>query len=279
VGPTTASYAHPRQRRGFIAIVVITGDAGTGGDLRSGPSAQPSRRPSITTLGSFQVGLANIREGHVNSSAKTSHPNRRGTDLHMIAVADGQEHASTSGRRGARTCRKPSHLTASASPQCVASVSWVLAKRLAQPWVDWLIHAFGPPNNCNLVARQFAGAFTTGTGIDMPDYAEAGCILLWGITLASRRWRQRPGLRRRRVAGKLIIVDPRHLFRGQGRLLAPAARAQTQLLRLPMRRSFNSAVSWRPIRVPSPSPRPRLCVYPAGPATDKPTLRYATSAT
>jgi anaerobic selenocysteine-containing dehydrogenase len=55
----------------------------------------------------------------------------------------------------------------------------------AQPWVDRLINAFGSPNNCNSMEicawhRQFARAFTTGTGIGMPDYAQAGSILLWG---------------------------------------------------------------------------------------------------
>ena len=215
-----------------------------------GAIRQTSRRPWITTVGSIQVGLANIRE-RGNSSAKTSHPNR-GTDLHRITVADGPEHASTSGRRGARKCRKQSQFTASASPQYAASVSSFLAKRLAQPWVDWLIHAFGSTNNWNPVARQFARAFTTGTGIDMPD-VEAGCILLSGITLASRRCGSDQECE---VVGSRGIVDPRHWLRGQGRLLAPAARAQTQLLRLPMRRSFNSAVSWRAIRVPRPSSRP-----------------------
>jgi hypothetical protein len=47
----------------------------------------------------------------------------------------------------------------------------------AQPWIDRLINAFGSPNNCN--AWEIC-AWHRQTGIGTPDYAKAGCILLWG---------------------------------------------------------------------------------------------------
>ena len=87
----------------------------------------------------------------------------------------------------------------------------------AQPWVDRLIHAFGSPNNCNSVEicgwhRQFARAFTTGTGIGMPDYAQAGCILLWGHNPSTSLLAAATRIAKARARGaKLIVVDPRHI--------------------------------------------------------------------
>src|ERR1700746_2241187 len=87
----------------------------------------------------------------------------------------------------------------------------------AQPWIDRLINAFGSPNNCTAWEisaghRQYARAFTTGAGIGTPDYAEAGCILLWGHNPSTSLLAPAP-----RVGGggargaKLIVVDPRHI--------------------------------------------------------------------
>jgi anaerobic selenocysteine-containing dehydrogenase len=86
----------------------------------------------------------------------------------------------------------------------------------AQPWVDRLINAFGSPNNCNSMEicawhRQFARAFTTGTGIGMPDYAQAGCILLWGHNPSTSLLAAATRVAEARARGaKLIVVDPRH---------------------------------------------------------------------
>ena len=76
--------------------------------------------------------------------------------------------------------------TAESGPEAVAfgvTTSSGTTLSDAQPWVDRLINAFGSPNNCNAREicawhQQYARAFTTGTGIGMPDYARAGCILL-----------------------------------------------------------------------------------------------------
>jgi anaerobic selenocysteine-containing dehydrogenase len=87
----------------------------------------------------------------------------------------------------------------------------------AQPWVDRLINAFGSPNNCNSMEicawhRQFARAFTTGTGIGTPDYAKAGCILLWGHNPSTSLLAGATRVAEARARGaKLIVIDPRHI--------------------------------------------------------------------
>ena len=87
----------------------------------------------------------------------------------------------------------------------------------AQPWVDRLINAFGSPNNCNSMEicawhRQFARAFTTGTGIGTPDYEEAGCILLWGHNPSTSLLAGATRIAAARARGaKLIVIDPRHI--------------------------------------------------------------------
>jgi anaerobic selenocysteine-containing dehydrogenase len=87
----------------------------------------------------------------------------------------------------------------------------------AQPWVDRLINAFGSPNNCNAWEicawhRQYARAFTTGTGIGMPDYARSGCILLWGHNPSTSLLAAATRIAEARAAGaKLVVIDPRHV--------------------------------------------------------------------
>lgn len=87
----------------------------------------------------------------------------------------------------------------------------------AQPWVDRLVNAFGSPNNCNAWEicawhRQYAREFTTGTGIGMPDYARAGCILLWGHNPSTSLIAGATRIAEARARGaKLVVVDPRHV--------------------------------------------------------------------
>ena len=111
-------------------------------------------------------------------------------------------------------------IAAESGPEAVAfgvTTSSGTALSDAQPWVDRLINAFGSPNNCNSMEicawhRQFARAFTTGTGIGMPDYAEAGCILLWGHNPSTSLLAARDRIAEARARGaKLIVVDPRHV--------------------------------------------------------------------
>ena len=83
--------------------------------------------------------------------------------------------------------------------------------------VDRLINAFGSPNNCNAWEicawhRQYARAFTTGTGIGMPDYARAGCILLWGHNPSTSLLAAATRIAEARTRGaKLVVIDPWHI--------------------------------------------------------------------
>ena len=111
-------------------------------------------------------------------------------------------------------------IAAESGPEAVAfgvTTSSGTAMSDAQPWVDRLINAFGSPNNCNSMEicawhRQFARAFTTGTGIGTPDYAEAGCILLWGHNPSTSLLAGATRIAAARARGaKLIVIDPRHI--------------------------------------------------------------------
>jgi anaerobic selenocysteine-containing dehydrogenase len=110
-------------------------------------------------------------------------------------------------------------IAAESGPEAVAfgvTTSSGTALSDAQPWVDRLVNAFGSPNNCNswdLCAwhRTFARALTTGTHIGTPDYAGAGCILLWGHNPGTSLLAAATRIARARAQGaKLIVVDPRH---------------------------------------------------------------------
>lgn len=82
-------------------------------------------------------------------------------------------------------------------------------------WVERLINAFGSPNNvygteiCNW-HKDVATAYTYGVGIGTPDFAEAGCILLWGYNPSTSWLAKARGVAGARAAGaKLVVVDPR----------------------------------------------------------------------
>ena len=82
-------------------------------------------------------------------------------------------------------------------------------------WIERLIRAFGSPNTiygpeiCNW-HKDFASRFTYGTDIGTPDFARAGCILLWGhnpaATWLARSVELQKALRR---GARLVVVDPR----------------------------------------------------------------------
>ena len=125
-------------------------------------------------------------------------------------------------------------IAAESGPEAVAfgvTTSSGTALSDAQPWVDRLINAFGSPNNCNSMEicawhRQFARAFTTGTGIGTPDYAEAGCILLWGHNPSTSLLAGATRIAAARARGAKLIVDrsaPYRLCREGGLLAAGAA--------------------------------------------------------
>jgi len=111
-------------------------------------------------------------------------------------------------------------IAAESGPEAVAfgvTTSSGTAISDAQPWVDRLINAFGSPNNCNAWEicawhRQYARAFTTGTGIGTPDYARAGCILLWGHNPSTSLLASATRIAEAHARGaKLVVIDPRHV--------------------------------------------------------------------
>lgn len=82
-------------------------------------------------------------------------------------------------------------------------------------WIFRLANAFGSPNTvwtthvCNW-HRDFAPILTFGSDIGMPDFARAGCLLLWGVNPPAT-WlamAQEIDMARRRGM-KLIVIDPR----------------------------------------------------------------------
>lgn len=82
-------------------------------------------------------------------------------------------------------------------------------------WVHRLAHACGSPNmvfateNCNW-HKDFSPAYTFGTGIGMPDYANTGCIVLWGFNPATSWLSQATQVKLAQKRGaKLIVIDPR----------------------------------------------------------------------
>ncbi len=82
-------------------------------------------------------------------------------------------------------------------------------------WIERFIRAFGSPNTiyateiCNW-HKDFASRFTYGWDIGTPDFARAGCILLWGnnpaATWLARSVEIQKALKR---GAKLVVVDPR----------------------------------------------------------------------
>ncbi|MDF1735376.1 MAG: molybdopterin-dependent oxidoreductase [Minwuia sp.] len=82
-------------------------------------------------------------------------------------------------------------------------------------WIERFIRAFGSPNTiysteiCNW-HKDEAAKFTTGHGIGVPDFANTGCILLWGNNPANT-WLARAGEVQKglRNGARMIVVDPR----------------------------------------------------------------------
>jgi anaerobic selenocysteine-containing dehydrogenase len=87
----------------------------------------------------------------------------------------------------------------------------------AAPWIDRLIHAFGTPNNCYATEicnwhKDHAHRFTTGAPIGMPDFANAGCIVLWGHNPSTGWLASAVSAADARARGAaLIVIDPRRV--------------------------------------------------------------------
>lgn len=82
-------------------------------------------------------------------------------------------------------------------------------------WINRLAHAYGSPNtvfateNCNW-HKDFTPMHTTGAGIGMPDYAQTGCIILWGFNPTATWLAQATHISNAKKRGaKLVVIDCR----------------------------------------------------------------------
>ncbi|WP_028935220.1 molybdopterin-dependent oxidoreductase [Pseudonocardia spinosispora] len=82
-------------------------------------------------------------------------------------------------------------------------------------WVERFIRLFGSPNTCYSTEicnwhKDFAHAFTFGTGLPAPDYAGTDLAVLWGHNPAKSWLAQSAALATARARGaRLVVVDPR----------------------------------------------------------------------
>ena len=89
-------------------------------------------------------------------------------------------------------------------------------------WLERLIFAFGSPNFLTGVElcnwhRDHNHAFTFGTGIGMPDYANTDLVLLWGFNPGNVWLAQAQALAQARARGaKLLVIDPARTRHAQG---------------------------------------------------------------
>jgi len=81
-------------------------------------------------------------------------------------------------------------------------------------WIERLVFAFGSPNFLTGVEicnwhRDHGHAFTFGTGIGMPDYANTDLVMLWGFSPGNVWLAQAQALAQARARGaRLLVVDP-----------------------------------------------------------------------
>jgi len=82
-------------------------------------------------------------------------------------------------------------------------------------WVERFIRLFGSPNTCYSTEicnwhKDFAHAFTFGTGLPTPDYANTDLAVLWGHNPAKSWLAASAALAQARTRGaRLAVVDPR----------------------------------------------------------------------
>ncbi|MES2532026.1 MAG: molybdopterin-dependent oxidoreductase, partial [Pseudomonadota bacterium] len=81
-------------------------------------------------------------------------------------------------------------------------------------WIERLVFAFGSPNFLTGVEicnwhRDHNHAFTFGTGIGMPDYANSDLVMLWGFNPGNVWLAQAQGVAAAQARGaKLLVIDP-----------------------------------------------------------------------
>lgn len=82
-------------------------------------------------------------------------------------------------------------------------------------WIERFVHLFGSPNICYATEvcnwhKDFAHAFTFGSGMPPADYEKAGLIVLWGHNPANTWLAQAHAIGRGRAKGaRMVVVDPR----------------------------------------------------------------------
>jgi len=82
-------------------------------------------------------------------------------------------------------------------------------------WIERLINAFGSPNwiyateLCNW-HKDHARAYTFGVGVTAPDFANTGCVLLWGHNPSTSWLAHATNAAAAKARGaRLVVVDPR----------------------------------------------------------------------
>jgi len=110
------------------------------------------------------------------------------------------------------------HVAASHGPEAVAfAVTSTSSSAISDgtKFIERFINRFGSPNNvyateiCNW-HKDFAHAFTFGRGIAAPDFANTGCVVLWGHNPSATWLDHATGVAAARARGaKIIVVDPR----------------------------------------------------------------------
>ena len=94
-------------------------------------------------------------------------------------------------------------------------------------WIERLMRAFGSPNDCYATEvcnwhKDFASAYTFGTGVGTPDLTNTGCMLLWGHNPGGAWLARGQRVAEAKARGAaLIVVDPRRV--------GPAAKADQWL--------------------------------------------------
>ncbi|QHI98768.1 molybdopterin-dependent oxidoreductase [Xylophilus rhododendri] len=111
-------------------------------------------------------------------------------------------------------------------------------------WIERFVRGFGSPNLCYATEicnwhKDFAHAFTFGSGMPVADYENAELILLWGHNPANTWLAQSGAIGKGRAAGaRMLVVDPR-----------PTALARQADVWLPVRPGTDAALAMGLVRL------------------------------
>ena len=114
--------------------------------------------------------------------------------------------------------RELKRLRGSSGPETVAfSVTTPSATALSDSvvWIERLINACNSPNWCYATElcnwhKDYARKFTFGTGVTALDFAQTGCVLLWGHNPSTAWLTHAEGALAAKARGaRIVVVDPR----------------------------------------------------------------------